>query len=78
MTPRERRQSRGSDNEANRSLGTEAESHLSASEGDRSGAASDASRERNTQLPASEEEALAASDTGERILERGLTRLPPG
>lgn len=49
-----------------------------ASETDEAAAATRSADERETHLPASEAEALAASDTGERILERGLTRLPPG
>lgn len=54
------------------------EGHIPASEHDESLDATRRSDERDTHLPASESEVLASSDVGERILERGLTRLPPG
>jgi hypothetical protein len=60
------------------SLGTDPEGHMPASESDPPVPADSASDKGGTRLPASEEEELASSDVGERILERGLTRLPPG
>jgi len=79
MTQKKRINPPGTDAEPDRSLGTDGgDSHIPASESDRSAAATQASREGDTHLPASESEQLASSDTGERILERGLTRLPPG
>lgn len=55
-------------------LGKDEEGHLPASESDRA----ISTEERDTHLPASESDDLESSDTGERIVERGLTRLPPG
>ena len=79
MTQKKRINPPGTDAELDRSPGTSGgDSHAPASENDPSVAAKQASREHDTHLPASESEQLASSDTGERILERGLTRLPPG
>jgi hypothetical protein len=52
-------------------LRTDETGRLPASESDRSD-------QRDTHLPASESEDLDSSETGERIIERALTRLPPG
>jgi hypothetical protein len=74
MTQQKPTNQRDMDPDPEKSLGKNEEGHFPASESDRS----TPTEERDTHLPASESEDLKSSDTGERILERGLTRLPPG
>ncbi|MXP41739.1 hypothetical protein GRI75_08795 [Altererythrobacter soli] len=74
MTEQKPTTQRDMDPDGKKGLGKSQEGHFPASESDRS----TPTDEQDTHLPASESDDLKSSDAEERIIQRGLTRLPPG
>lgn len=74
MTEQKPTTQRDMDPDADEGLGKKQEGHFPASESD----SSTPVEEEDTHLPSSESDDLKSSDVDERIIQRGLTRLPPG
>jgi hypothetical protein len=74
MTEQKPTTQRDMDPDAEKGLDRSEEGHFPASESD----SSTPTDEQDTHLPSSESEDLKSSDADERIIQRGLTRLPPG